>query len=134
MNFVCSIPKKIYIDHGCNEIKIEPPNNVDSHFIVLKLDANFTATVSAHSLPNIDKLFKPIGTVESYTTMFFNYLEQMELFYSYMSAIDELCYVLDPTKPNTKCNHRLIKIGKRQTHTYRKKRFCPEKKFRLPHR
>lgn len=69
------------------------------------------ATVLSHSLPNIEKLFKPFGTVESYATMFFSYLEQMELFYGYMSIIDELCCVVDPIKVDTKCNQRLIKIG-----------------------
>lgn len=70
------------------------------------------ATVSSHSLPNIEKLFKPFGTVESYATIFFSLLEQMELFYNYMSTIDELCYVVDPMIIDTKCNHRLIKIGR----------------------
>lgn len=70
------------------------------------------ATVSSHSLPNMEKLFKPFGTVESYATVFFSYLEQMELFYNYMSTIDELCYVVDPMIIDTKCNHRLIKIGR----------------------
>lgn len=69
------------------------------------------ATVSSHSLPNIEKLFKPFGTVESYGPIFFSYLEQMELFYNYMSTIDELCYVVDPMIIDTKCNYRLIKLG-----------------------
>lgn len=111
-HFICSTEKHIYVDHGCNAIKIEPVNNVDSHFIVLKLDEDLIATVSSHSLPNIEKLFKPFGTVESYATMFFSYLEQMELFYGHMSTIDELCYVVDPVKIDTKCNYRLIKIGR----------------------
>lgn len=120
IRFICSTQKILYVDHGCNEIKIEPPNDVDSHFIILKLDKDLMATVSAHSLPNIPKLFKPFGTIETYATMFFSYLEQMELFYSYMSSIDELCYVIDPTKNDTKCNHRLIKIGKRNRISKRK--------------
>lgn len=109
---VRSAQKKIYVDRGCNEIRIEPTNNVDSHFIVLKLDEDLIATVSSHSLPNIEKLFKPLGTVESFATIFFSYLEQMELFYSHLSTIDELCYVVDPIKIDTKCNFRLIKIGR----------------------
>lgn len=66
-----------------------------------------------HSLPDINgKLFNFCGNLESYAAKFFEYLDQMEEFYCHMNAMDELCFVVDPVEVSTKCNMRVIKLGK----------------------
>lgn len=110
--FFYSSRSKVFISNGCEEIKITPSiDNIVSHFIILKLDKNLTASVLSHSLPSIDKLFKPFGTIESFVTTFFSILEHLEQFYVEMNTIDELCYVVDPMEITTKCNYRIIKLG-----------------------
>lgn len=64
-----------------------------------------------HSLPENEKYFKPVGTIETHSATFFNLLDQMGEFYAQMNTIDELTYVVDPETITTKHNFRVIKLG-----------------------
>lgn len=87
-------------------------HDYDSHYLILRLDDNLNVTVLAHSLPENDKYFKPINTIEMHSATFFSLLEQMEPFYAQINTIDELTCVVDPEIISTKHNHRVIKLGK----------------------
>lgn len=105
----------------CDQIKIIPVNDYDSHHLILQLDENLSVTVLAHSLPESEKFFKPINTIEMHSATFFNLLEQMENFYAQMNTIDELTYVVDPEVVTTKHNHRVIKLGECRIFEYHSK-------------
>lgn len=54
----------------------------------------------------------PIGTIDLYVTNYFKMLNQIEQFYTQMHFIDELCDVVDPIEYSTKCDYRVIRLGK----------------------
>lgn len=105
----------MFINSTCDQIKIIPVNDYDSHYLILRLDENLNVTVLTHSLPENEKYFKPINTIEMHSVTFFSLLEQMEKFYAQINAIDELTYVVDPEIVTTKHNHRVIKLGMYKT-------------------
>lgn len=100
----------MFVNATCDQIKIIPIND-DSHYLVLRLDENLNVSVLAHSLPENEKYFKPINTIEKHSATFFNLLEQMERFYAEINTIDMLTCVVDPEVVTTKHNHRVIKLG-----------------------
>lgn len=108
------VTKKVYVNSNCDQVKIVPGDN-DAHYLILKLDGNFSVSVLSHSLPDNEKYFKPVGTIETYSATFISLLNQMEEFYAQMNTIDELTYVVDPDPEviTTKHNHRVIKLENR---------------------
>lgn len=103
----------MYLSDDCKRIKIIPADNYDDHYIILAVNIDLSINVAEHSLPDTENnLFPACGSIESYTAMFFGYLEQMEDFYCQMNTIDQLCYVVDPVEITTKSNYRTIKISK----------------------
>lgn len=112
LSFYRDARRKVFMNSACNQIKIVPVRDLDSHYLILKLDENLNVTVLSHSLPENDKYFKPIGTIETHSATFFSLYEQMDDFYSQMNTIDELTYVVDPEEITTKHNYRVIKLGK----------------------
>lgn len=88
-----------------------PINEYDSHYLVLKLDEHLSVSVLTHSLPENEKYFKPVGTIETHSATFFSLLDQMGEFYAQMNTIDELTYVVDPETITTKHNFRVIRLG-----------------------
>lgn len=103
---------KVFVSPDCQQIKIVPAKDYHSHYMILQLDDSLNVTILAHSLPENDKYFKPVGTIGSYSDAFFNLLQQTEEFYAQMNSIDELTYVVDPEEITTKHNYRVIKLGK----------------------
>lgn len=105
---------KTYLNSDCSQIKITPDDSYgNDHFLILTIKEDLTVSVVDHSLPDINgKLFNFCGNLESYAAKFFEYLDQMEEFYCHMNAMDELCFVVDPVEVSTKCNMRVIKLGK----------------------
>lgn len=112
LSFYRDARRKVFMNSACDQIKIVPIRDLDSHYLILKLDENLNVTVLSHSLPENDKYFKPIGTIETLSATFFSLYEQMDDFYSQMNTIDELTYVVDPEEITTKHNYRVIKLGK----------------------
>lgn len=112
LSFYRDARRKVFMNSACNQIKIVPVRDLDSHYLILKLDENLNVTVLSHSLPENEKYFKPIGTIETHSATFFSLYEQMDEFYSQMNTIDELTYVVDPEEITTKHNYRVIKLGK----------------------
>lgn len=102
---------KLFINSTGDQIKIVPINEYDSHYLVLKLDEHLNVSVLMHSLPENEKYFKLVGTIETHSATFFNLLDQMGEFYAQMNTIDELTYVVDPENITTKHNFRVIKLG-----------------------
>lgn len=109
-NELCSSNKTVSVNADGDRVRIAPVD-YDAHFIELQLNGNLEATVALHSLPDIDNLFKPFGTVEFFANTFFNLLDQMGTFYTQMNVIDELCDVVDPIEYSTKCSYRVFKLG-----------------------
>lgn len=101
----------MFINSTGDQIKIVPVNEYESHYLILKLDQNLNVSVLTHSLPENDKYFKPVGTIETHSATFFSLLDQMGEFYAQMNTIDELTYVVDPEFITTKHNYRVIKLG-----------------------
>lgn len=102
----------MFLSSLCDEIKIIPVHDYDSHYLILRLDENLTVSVLEHSLPESEKYFKPVGRIEMFSATFFHLLDQMERFYAQISIIDELTCVVDPEVITTKHNHRVIRLGK----------------------
>lgn len=98
----------------CSQIKIIPDETYGGdHFLIVSINEDLHVSVLDHSLPDLNgKLFNFIGNLESYASKFFEYLDQMDEFYGNMNTIDELCFVVDPVNVTTKCNYRVIKLGK----------------------
>lgn len=107
-----SSKRKVFINTECDQIKIVPVGDYDTHYLILSLDEHLNVSILEHSLPENEKYFKSIGTIDTYSSAFFNLLQQMEEFYAQMNTIDELTYVVDPEEITTKCNYRVIKLGK----------------------
>lgn len=111
-NLFCRDRRKVLLSDDCKQIKIVPIDNSDEHYLILEVNDDLSVNVLEHSLPDAEnKLFPVCGNIESYTTIFFNYLEQMEDFYRQMNTIDQLCFIVDPVEITTKCNYRVLKIG-----------------------
>lgn len=108
---MCSKRSKIFINTKCDEIKIIPID-FDLHFLILKLDDRQNASVLAHSLPDTEPYFKPIGTIETHSAIFYHQLQCMEKFYMQMDTIDQLTCVVDPPQVTTKHDYRIIRLGK----------------------
>lgn len=105
--------RRILINAADSRLKIVHAEYSDLHFVELELNESLEATVCAHSLPDIEYLFKPVGTVDFHTNTFFTLLSQMESFYTQINVIDELCDVVDPVEYSTKCDYRVFRLGKR---------------------
>lgn len=103
--------RKVFVNSTCDQIKIVPLRDSDSHYLILKLDEHLNVTILSHSLPENEKYFKSIGTIEMHSATFFSLYEQMDDFYAQMNTIDELTYVVDPEEVTTKHNYRVIKLG-----------------------
>lgn len=102
---------KVFLNSSCERVKIVSIND-DSHYLILDLDEYLTPTVLEHSLPDNEKYFMMSGTVDTYSAIFFDLLDKMEMFYIQMHTIDQLTYVVDPVEVSTKHNYRVIKLGK----------------------
>lgn len=102
---------KVYISPDCQQIKIVPADDYDAHHLTLQLDDKLNVSVLSHSLPENERYFKPVGTIETHSATFFSLLDQMGEFYAQMNTIDELTYVVDPEEITTKHNYRVIKLG-----------------------
>ncbi|KAJ6640314.1 E3 ubiquitin-protein ligase FANCL [Pseudolycoriella hygida] len=82
-----------------------------THFLILSLTNNLEVGIFEHSLPEKQKWFtSSTGTLTSFFNEFTRTLDDLEEFYSNLNTIDELCYVLDPVEPSTKCNYRIFKV------------------------
>ncbi|XP_031636274.1 E3 ubiquitin-protein ligase FANCL [Contarinia nasturtii] len=105
---------KVFVSPDCQQIKIVPSKDYDfSHYLILQLENDLNVSILEHSLPDNEKYFKPLGTIETYSATFFSLLEQTVEFYRQMEIIDELCYVVDPEEITTKQNYRVIKLDDR---------------------
>lgn len=103
---------KVFMSPDWDQIKIVPLS-YDSHYLILELDKNLNVSVSTHSLPDNEKYFKPLGTIQTHAATYFELLKQTEEFYAQMNTIDELTCVVDPEEITTKHNHRVIKLEDR---------------------
>lgn len=81
------------------------------HHIEVRLNKNYEGHIFSHSLPESCNLIKAGRTIDYYFDQFIELVNQLERFYSELNTIDELCDVIDPLDFNTKCCHRVIRIG-----------------------
>lgn len=94
---------RVFINSTCDQIKIIPVNDYDSHYLISRLDENLNVSVLEHSLPENERYFKQVGTIAKQSETFFWLLDQMENFYKQqINTIDELTYVVDPQSSSHK--------------------------------
>jgi hypothetical protein len=107
---------QVQLKPDCTEANIVNITGNEKYFMKLKLNDKNLFNVVEHSLPELcargeGSMFQLNSTLEQHVSTFEKYLEQLEEFYTYMEAIDQLCFVVDPNPVTTKSVHRIFKYG-----------------------
>ncbi|XP_050072652.1 uncharacterized protein LOC126560740 [Anopheles maculipalpis] len=85
------------------------------HSLALNRIAGALFKVVQHTLPehSVSEQFKRQTTLQRHVQVFLDTLEQLEEFYSNLSTIDELCYVILPPAIDTKTTFRIFKYDQK---------------------
>uniref|UniRef100_A0A182SI40 RING-type domain-containing protein n=1 Tax=Anopheles maculatus TaxID=74869 RepID=A0A182SI40_9DIPT len=85
------------------------------HCLALSRITGALFKVVRHTLPEqaVSEMFKRQTTQQRHVQVFLDTLEQLEEFYSNLSTIDELCYVILPAAIDTKTTYRIFKYDQK---------------------
>ncbi|XP_055381197.1 E3 ubiquitin-protein ligase FANCL [Condylostylus longicornis] len=116
---------KMHVDNDLSSVKFDNFVVYPEHYLELKIE-DFVVEVNDHSLPNFSddwkvdmieddlctkNLFSSPSTIVGYLKQFLKLLENFELFYKYINALDDLCWIVEPTVITTKINWRMFKLA-----------------------
>ncbi|XP_055599751.1 uncharacterized protein LOC129748960 [Uranotaenia lowii] len=107
---------KIWSDCNFSRIKFSHFKSNDANFIELFRSNGADYKVISHSLPELGTLgevFKRHASLSVHCASFVQILEQLEEFYSNLHTLDELCFVVSPSRIDTRTNWRIIKYNKK---------------------
>uniref|UniRef100_A0A182YP25 Uncharacterized protein n=1 Tax=Anopheles stephensi TaxID=30069 RepID=A0A182YP25_ANOST len=86
-----------------------------NYSLALNRTAGALFKVVQHTLPEqaVSEMFKRQTTLQRHVQVFLDTLDQLEEFYTNLSTIDELCYVILPAAIDTRTTYRIFKYDQK---------------------
>ncbi|KAL9871250.1 E3 ubiquitin-protein ligase Fancl isoform 3-T3 [Glossina fuscipes fuscipes] len=103
----------IFLNKNCSYSRFENFAHHKQHYLELALPS---IQILKHSLPScidLQSLVKELTGLKPLLQKFLVFLEELKPFYENLADIDELCHVVQPSKPTTKENWRMFVLKDR---------------------
>uniref|UniRef100_A0A1B0A9R6 RING-type domain-containing protein n=1 Tax=Glossina pallidipes TaxID=7398 RepID=A0A1B0A9R6_GLOPL len=103
----------IFLNKNCTYMRFEKFAYRKQHYLELALPS---IQILKHSLPScidLQSLVKEVTGLKPLLQKFLVFLEELKPFYENFTDIDELCQVVQPSKPTTKENWRMFVLKER---------------------
>uniref|UniRef100_A0A182M860 Ubiquitin-like domain-containing protein n=1 Tax=Anopheles culicifacies TaxID=139723 RepID=A0A182M860_9DIPT len=106
---------KVAFDKTLMHIELTNFHSGGNHCLNLQRIGGELFKVAHHTLPElaVGEIVKRQTTLQRHVQVFLDTLEQLEEFYSNLSTIDELCFVILPATIDTKTTYRIFKYDQK---------------------